>query len=81
LFDEEEMISSRKQAKEIEMRRRLSLLLFSLGLAAVSLGGLSTPQAQASQCTYRCVLASGGAECCTFSDCSRRCFFNVVYGD
>jgi len=62
------------------MRRRLSLLLFALMLTAVSLGGLSTPQAQASQCTYHCVLIGCGTECCTLSDCTQHCF-HVVCGN
>lgn len=62
------------------MRRRLSLLVFALGLTAAGLGGVSTQQAQASQCTYHCALVSCGYECCTLSDCTRHCF-NVVCGN
>lgn len=62
------------------MRRRLSLLLFALALTVISLGGLFTPQAQASQCTYHCALISCGFECCTLSDCSTHCL-HVVCGN
>jgi hypothetical protein len=62
------------------MSRRISLLVFALALAVISLGGLSTPQAQASQCTQQCTLISCGFECCTLSDCSTHCF-HVVCGN
>ena len=61
------------------MRRRVSLLLFALALAIMSLGGISPTPAQAS-CTRHCALISCGFECCTFSDCSSHCF-NVFCGN
>jgi hypothetical protein len=62
------------------MNRRLSLLLFALALTVISLGGLSTPQAQASQCTYHCTLVSCGLERCTLTDCST-VYIHVVCGN
>jgi len=60
------------------MHRRFFLLLFALALTVVSLGGLFTPQAQAS-CTRHCTLINCGWECCTFEDCTTHCF-NVFCG-
>ncbi len=62
------------------MNRRLSLLVFALALAVLSLGGLSTPPAQASQCTYHCALVSCGLERCTLTDCSV-VYIHVVCGN
>jgi len=60
------------------MRRKLSLLFFALALAAIGIGGLSTPPALAS-CTQHCELISCGFECCTYTNCTTHCF-NVFCG-
>jgi hypothetical protein len=74
------MISPEGRSKEFAMLRRLSLLLFALALTVISLGGLSTPQAQASTCTRQCVLVSCGLERCTLTDCST-VYIHVVCGN